>query len=242
MPIQQMFFARPSVAEYTAQGVTFDGSNDYIRRGGDLTGSADSKLWTGSFWIRLNNLGIGQTIGTNVVFSWEITFKAPGDNLQLLLQNASSSNILIMKTSALNINWHHILFSVDMANVAKRHLFVDDVSDLAVSLYVNNTIDFTDTNHSIGARTTGTTKLNGDLADFWMDFGRYVDFSIESNRRKFITAGGCPEPLGDNGELPFSAAPIMFFSGDTDDWHTNKGTGGGFTETGALTDAATNPC
>src|SRR3546814_7073174 len=52
-----------------------------------------------------------------------------------------------------------------------------------------------------------------------------------------------PRRLSDlaDGSTPTGSAPLVFLSGATASWHTNKGTGGGFTENGALTDAATDP-
>ena len=69
----------------------------------------------------------------------------------------------------------------------------------------------------------------------------YLDISVENNRRKFIDADGFPVDLGSDGSTPTGIAAIMFFSGATVSWHTNDGSGGGFTENGALTDAATSP-
>src|SRR3546814_310645 len=43
--------ASAAAAVYQPQGVNFDGTNDYLTRGGDLTGNADSKLVTGAFWF-----------------------------------------------------------------------------------------------------------------------------------------------------------------------------------------------
>jgi len=69
----------------------------------------------------------------------------------------------------------------------------------------------------------------------------FVDLSIEANRRKFIDAIGKPVDLGVDGSTPTGTAPLIFLSGTTIDWHTNKGSGGGFTEVGALTTATTSP-
>ena len=38
--------------------------------------------------------------------------------------------------------------------------------------------------------------LVDDLAEVWIAPGQYIDLSIESNRRKFITAGSKPVELG----------------------------------------------
>ena len=86
--------------------------------------------------------------------------------------------------------------------------------------------------------SSGSNKFNGDLADFWLDPGTYIDLSDPANRRKFRDASGNPVYLGADGSKPTGTAPDIFLSGNTEDWHTNKGTGGGFTENGALTDSA----
>ena len=64
---------------------------------------------------------------------------------------------------------------------------------------------------------------------------------MEANRRKFIDVDGKPVDLGSDGSTPTGTVPLMFFSGPTDDWHINKGSVGGFTETGAFTDAPYSP-
>ena len=229
-------------AGYTAQGVQFDGTNDYLSKNTDLTGNANSKLWTVSFWFNKDVSVEDKIYGADL--DKVIINMASNDKIQVKARDVSNNTDLnISSATAISKNaWHHCLFSVDMANTANRHLFIDDVDDLLVSTYNNDTLDFTQPVHSIGATAAGAFKWGGDLADVWIDFGRYVDFSIVANRRLFITAGLCPVDLGDDGSIPFSAAPIMYFSGATAAWHTNKGDGGGFTENGALTDAATNPC
>lgn len=79
------------------------------------------------------------------------------------------------------------------------------------------------------------------MSDLWAEYGVYVDFSVEATRLKFRNAGGKPVNLGSDGSIPTGGSPIQYFSGATVDWHTNKGTGGGFTENGTLTTASTSP-
>ena len=49
------------------------------------------------------------------------------------------------------------------------------------------------------------------------------------------------EDFGSTGNIPTSVAPLLYLSGATASWHTNKRTGGGITATGMLTTAATTP-
>jgi hypothetical protein len=84
--------------------------------------------------------------------------------------------------------------------------------------------------------------LDAEVAELYLNTKEFLDLSIEANRRKFISAAGKPaDDLGASGEGPTGTNPTVFLSGDTVTWHTNKGSGGGFTEVGALTDASSSP-
>jgi hypothetical protein len=136
-------------------------------------------------------------------------------------------------------DWHHVLISVDTSNTSNRHVYFDDSSmGGSWDIYtVDSIIDYT-VQLNIGRRGVNNTRyLKGYLADVWIDFDNYIDFSVEANRRKFISAAGLPVNLGSDGSLPTGSAPEVFLSGPAADWHTNKGTGGGFSEVGELTDA-----
>jgi hypothetical protein len=50
--------SRAGAAPYTANPVNFDGTNDYLNRGADLTSNSDSKIWTISFWCRPTAIGV----------------------------------------------------------------------------------------------------------------------------------------------------------------------------------------
>jgi hypothetical protein len=56
--------------------------------------------------------------------------------------------------------------------------------------------------------------FNGCMNRVWID-QRTVDFSVESNRRKFIDAGGNRVGVGDDGSLPFGTQPKIFINGDS---------------------------
>jgi hypothetical protein len=75
------------------------------------------------------------------------------------------------------------------------------------------------------------------MADVWLRFGgAVIDFSVEANRRQFITAEGKPaDPAG----WPSGGQVQMY--GPVAEWHTNKGTGGGFTVTAGALGAGTGP-
>lgn len=233
---------------YTPNAVTFDGTNDYLNRGAGLTGAVDGKKFTASFWARYD----GATSGSYSVLNsnpsrFSLAHAGGGvGNMQFILRNASGTilaNHSCGPSSYTIGHWYHYLISVDVSNPANVQCYVDD-ADGGVSTYtanVDDMVDFTTSDVFVGAVGGGGNKFNGALADLWVDFGTYIDFSVASNRRKFIDAGGSPVYLGADGSLPTGSAPDIFLSGDTATWHTNDGTGGGFTENGALTDAITEP-
>ena len=229
---------------YAADGINFDGTNDYLTRGADLTGNADSKLITGSLWFKRDATG-NQKFYTASGSLHRIHILS-GHTFEVRLEGVSSGEIVTMDgltgmsdTTA----WHHFCFCVDTADINKMKFFFDDADDLdnGSKAVTDENIDFTLSSHAIGATTSGGSKWNGCLADVWLAFGQYLDISVTANRRKFIDASGNPVNLGSDGSTPTGTAPIMFFQGATASWHTNKGSGGGFTENGALTDCATDP-
>lgn len=225
---------------YHANAVLFDGTNDYLTRGADLTGSADGKLGTVSFWFKLNG-GDGSPLEIYDNGSFEVLRRS---NNTLAVVAPGGGTTLFLKTGSTYTSgggWHHFMVSWDLANNLS-HVYVDDVDDDDGSpTRVDANIDYTTSNHALGAETGAGRKLNAEIADFYGNWAEYIDLSVESNRRKFISAQGKPVFLGATGQLPTGSDPIAFFSGPTVDWHTNKGDGEGFIENGALTDASSSP-
>lgn len=87
-------------------------------------------------------------------------------------------------------------------------------------------------------------EFDGDMAEFWFSTTR-LDFSVEANRRKFVSATGKPVDVGVDGSTPTGSAPEIYLSvrpGDAAaDFVTNRGTGNNFTQNGTLTLASTSP-
>lgn len=238
------------------QGVNFDGVNDWLELAVDLTGNADSKLVTGSFWVRFTSA----TGSTEMIWLTDTSLtttpkfrinRTSSESITFLASDSAHSLILFASTSAAfaDTAWHHVVFSFDMSDTAKRHIYVDDVSDLSASIYTDAAIDFAPGGtvvHLVGGNGPAggslSASLPGDLADFWLAPGVYIDLSVEANRRKFVGASAANAvDLGEDGSTPTGSAPLVFLSGATATWHTNKGTGEGFTENGALGDASANP-
>ncbi len=236
----------PAVVPFAANAVDFDGANDWLTRGADLSGNADGKKGIFSAWLRLDG---GD--GANLVIeeggaqlSRPIIFRNTADVFQIQHKNTSGVVKLDLKSTTAYIassTWRHLLASWDMAVAGSGRLYVTDVDDKNEITFVDDTLDYTQTDHAAGGRVNGTLPFNGCLADLYFNMAEYLDFDVVANRRKFIDASLKPVDLGSDGSTPTGTAPIVFFQGATVNWHTNKGGGGGFTENGALTDCDTSP-
>lgn len=241
----------PSVSPFAfkPRGVHFDGVNDYLSRGADFTGLADGDLGTLSFWM---NPAAEVTGGAGILhahtgaanrFRAKITNVSGNNRIDIEAWDSGGTSRLDLRTSQFidySNSWYHVVASWDVQN-GLRHLYVDDISDAATSTSSStNTLDYTAGNWWVGSENSGSSKFDGDLAEIWFNTS-YLDLSVTANRRKFITANGKPAYLGKNGTKPTGSIPLLYLSGKAAAFATNKGSGGGMTVTGSLTDAATRP-
>lgn len=237
----------PPSAEYYIDSADFDGTNDYLTSGA-LTGSADSKLLTVVFWIRVDtwtefariqSSGVG---GDGAGFIRLITNANNGIEFYFENPAGSSSSFEVRTDTAFAMvtgTWYCMMLSVDMADVAKRHLYVGDTERISVVAYTDTTLDFTKTSWTWMASAAGASKADAQIGDMWFAPGQYIDFSVEANRRKFFSSTGKPVDLGATGSAPTGVAPIIFHhiaAGEAPaNFALNRGTGGNFTINGTLT-------
>lgn len=190
------------VAVTVPESVDFDGANDYVSWASDLTGNADGKTFTFSAFVYYDGTNAPRLYHTRQDGSnyFEIYIANSTDSLSVWSVNGGTTIVGgTTGTGTLSRNtWNHILVSIDMSNSANRYIFVNDVdvtSTVGVWTYVNN-------NLKLANATTGPTvaaarypsasgQLKGRLAHVFLAY-QYVDLSVESNRRIFITAEGTP--------------------------------------------------
>jgi hypothetical protein len=230
---------------YEANAVRFDGSNDYLNRGADLTSNADSKLGIISFWYKFaGGDGSLMRIWTSHDGPSDVALQKGTDNkFKFLLQGASASYLDLRSSTAYTADgtWHHLMAAWDVGN-AVSYLYVDGSDDKDEVLNIDGTIEYVKTDHQMGANQSGASKIDWEVADFYFNTAETIDLSSASNRLKFRSAAGKPVDLGiDDGSKPTGSQPIVYFANPTATWHTNLGFGGGFTESGELTDAADSP-
>ena len=239
---------KPPYAGYQANAVNFSGSSVYLSRGANLTGAIDTKKVTGVWWHN------GGDNTNDDIFNWEKsgTFA----RLVVIRRGGGAGNIIRVRagnnadsTWALDVDgdqavnaasgWIPIIWSFDMSDTGKRQIVTGDtVNSLTVTSYSNENLSFsTGTEFYVGS--DGTNYWVGDCADFmlWQDV--YIDLSVKANRRLFVDEQGKPvHPAISTAHL---GTPIIRLSNATATWHTNVGSGGGFTENGTLTDASSSP-
>ena len=237
-----------------AEGVSFDGTNDYLSRATALTGAGASRTATISFWIYGSDTGLAlfdvSSYGSKADIDLRIktfhylllTLASPTD-YQICGVNGSSADSLFENT------WHHVIFSVDLdgngVNSPVLHFYVDDNQynnqTFVNTSYLSEGIDLFTPRFAqglyIGKSHTDASESNfkGRLAHFFMD-SSYYDLSVEANRRLFIT-----DDLKPADDLA-SQSPILYLPmTDADTAGTNLGTGGDFTVNGTLDTAQRGP-
>lgn len=233
-------------AEIEVNAVHFDGSNDVLKRGAGLTGAVDNKFALYSFWFNLKGgdgsnrtfiraSGSFNTINRDPTNLITVFF---GDVDVVLLYSGTTTTTFVAAGG-----WVHFLLSVDTTtDSSQRVVYINDVLETMTAESKNaGDIDWTRTDWGIGAQPEDSTrKIDADVAEYYMT-NEFLDLTNVNNRRKFISDAGKPVDLGVDGSTPTGTQPLIYLSGPTVDWHTNKGTGEGFTETGELTDATDSP-
>lgn len=238
---------------YTCDAADFDGTNDYLNKASALVGLADGKRGLLGGWFRMDGGdGVENRILTLAVSGnsrFLVNRSATLNQFALVGRNASGTEILQLRTSgsfAAGGGWHHFMSSWDLADTAKRHLYIDDSPDMTVTTYTNDTIDYTGgiASARVGADPAAGAKFNGCLAELFFH-PTYLDLSVESNRRKFINYALKPEDMGSNGQIPFGTTPLLYLrlaKGESaSNFAINRGTGGSFDVIGALDTASSSP-
>ncbi len=208
---------------------------------GGMIGATDSKLFTISCWLKkpeeqaANQILSGVTTVAGGTRRVEVTWFE--DKFVMNMRNAAGTTILNLHSEVVEADgqWHHFLASIDLADTAKRHVYIDDIAAIgSVVTYTNDTIDFTVADWAIGATPSGGNRLDGSIAELWFAPGVYLDLSVEANRREFLSPNGRPVNLGATGNGPTGSAPLIYLTANDGDFDLNQGTGGGFGVIGAV--------
>ncbi len=224
---------------FTYYSAVFNGSS-YETRGAELTGNADGQAGTLSFWAKAS--ADGHIFGNSAIrFRVEIV----SSRVKIWGFKSDDTEILRLQTGsdADWSTWHHLAACWDLNSSGTEKVFVDGVDQtFDVTSTEGQTIDYASGDFRIGTRGDTFGGFTGSLCELWFAL-TYLDISNSTNLQKFRTVGGHPENLGTTGQTPTGTTPIIYMHnqpGGSPNWFTNVGSGGGFTETGTITDGGSD--
>lgn len=232
----------------------FDGTNDYLTRG-SFTGQADSRKGVLSAWILVDTTASLQDLlscvkaDSTIVLEFS-AMRSAGTGPRIFMGDSIGTILQMDSTISLSAGtWYHLLASWDVS-ISASHLYINDVDRKNVTAGPNNRdVPMGTTQEwSVGAYSPfdgNGLKVNGGIAELYFAPGQYLDFSTESNRRKFITSTGKPTNLGATGSTPTGSVPLIYLhldNGETaNNFATNRTANGNLTVTGALSTYASSP-
>lgn len=228
-------------------GVDFDGTNAYldelVTNSGSYWSGKDGKIL--SFATRIdfdvNVTGTVERFVSENLGYIQFDRVASTGQLSFLVNDSGGTtrlNVITTNNVAANAGSYRILLCLDMTDVNKLKLYVNDVLQaMTVTTYANNNLDWTTGEFAVGAAYNGgSTKINGKIGFFYWNITEYIDFGTLANRRKFFDNLGGYKNLGADGSKPTGTSPAIFLWGNKDEFYINKGAGGGqFRVNGTLT-------
>ena len=247
------FLTKPAVVAGTTYGTGIYGvDSDGGTADFDMVGLFDSSGYTAltvSIWVYVNaytsgNLFFFEDYGggsyglptrLDVDGGWICASSYDTSTSRKWFAGYNQNNAKITAGGNLGLNqWIHVLYSFDSQNYSSNppRLYINDtLIPNFTTPNANWTIE-TDPNHAdvykgdnfgFGGRSGGGLSPDASYSDCWMH-PSYIDLSVTGNRRDFITAGGAPADLGNDGSNP-GVTPMNYFSGPVGDFNTQRGTG-----------------
>ena len=213
------------------EGVSFDGSTDYLSRSGSLYTS--TKTVTLSGWLykpKGNHNTILFDARDNGYNSSVIScYLGSNNTLSINFWSTFNSGSYVFYANISNIpdeTFINVLLSFDGVNNLK-YLYINEKS-YPCTLFTNRDVATNLVDFSYIGRTTTGLYAKGRLSHLFLDY-TYRDLSIVANRRLFITADGKPAS-GLETLNPILYLPMK----DKATAHLNLGTGGDFVQNGLI--------
>ena len=231
-------------SEFWGESAEFNGSSQYLRKSGSLSGASDGKEFSFACSFYMDNISSNNDllmIGTGTG-NLRLFFRYNTSNgLECFGFNSSGTTILRFDETGSPLPlaqnaWHNLLISIDLTNTSKRYMYVNNtVTTPTWDTYTNDNIEFSTSNNTdIGQESSNNNFFDGKIGFLWFDT-TYTDYSSEANRLKFFDAFGYPVDLGSDGSTPTGTQPLIYLNKG---FHsgTNLGSGGNFTPQGTPTD------
>jgi hypothetical protein len=224
---------------YIANAVRFDGTNDWLKRGGGLTGAADSQVGILSIWLKMYSTNTDEWYLFSANGSAVLFTRDSGGAARLFFPGGIDLRSAVSSVT-IAAGWRHVLMAW---NGTVAQCYINDVASTSTATPPSTVIDWTQPDWTFGGdyNTPPTNKVNFDVADFYLNTATFLDMTNVTNRRKFISATAKPVDLGATGATPTGTAPIIYLGNPFGTFQNNRGTGGNFVLSGTLTAAATSP-
>lgn len=248
---QRLYAGGGAEVEKVAHAVRFSGSNYLTKHYPNWTSwngaTGSGKTGTVSFWIRYVGTASAYIYSTYDTSQHSYIYNVFPNAIIFQYDDCAKGIATYFKTSiSLSSGvWHHVLHSWDCANATGK-IYIDDV-DRTVQTTANDVSVCWGTGagalkSKLGAKATnGSLRLAADLSEFFLH-DEYIDLSVETNRRKFLSSNSKPIELGSDGSTPFGTIPVIYMSGEAATWQakTNLGDGGDWNSVNGLFLDSTN--
>lgn len=219
-------------------GSNYDGS-DYQIRPTVLTGLTNTKQGLLIASLLINAAGnattriimtLGEVAPPNVTFS---LFMSALNKIEIIGRNVADTQAIIRTATTAFAGgpaWRTVIASWDLAT-STILMYVGDTINNTPTININEDLNYTDGDAAIGALFNGTVNYVGGLSELYFD-NKFLDISIEANRRRIVDATGKLVYFGVTGELVSGTTPVLYAPNGNVVF--NRGTGGNFTTVGQL--------
>lgn len=227
------------------------GEAGVFRLTSDITGMVDSKVGVFAVWFYYAGSNIQVILNIDASNTENGRFSVSIDNNNRIAVGATRTSFgTVIAWSSDNASpvtknsWHHLLMAWD-TDADVLYAYVDDVDvwTNTTALINNAAIEYSRTGCEV--QIAGGDLIGAPwrecLAQVWFDSNNFLDITVESNRRKFISSSAGPISLGPDGSLPLGTAPLIYLDNPYDLFRFNRGTGGDFTVFGTLSACADSP-
>ena len=223
--------------------VSFDGTNDCLKITDAVLGQTDGSNYILATWISHKQDGALTSMFATVDGGSRFFVQRTAANtifVEPRQDNGSSiGGITTTATRTISDGAYHLMIVFNMSNstAADRiKIYFNGVRQAVTTSTAmqNDNIDFTNTGFAIGANYnagTGSQKTTFEIGQFYLA-EEFLDMDNAVNLAKIYPA----KDLGANASSVTGTTPLIYLNNTTATFQNNLGSGGNFTEVGALTD------
>ena len=205
-----------SLDEFPAGAVQFR-NQTYAQRTAELTGNANSKVGTCSFWMKRGYWGQEERI-IDFPGGWSPLWIGADDKIYWATNDVGGSvnpcyfgsTIVIPQ----DLRWHHYAFAFSLGATSKTQLYIDGISrGTNITAPSNTVVGWTGRGAFLLCRRydSDANYVFGSLAEFYFNNKEFFDLSVPDNLAKLRNpSSGKPVNLGPDGSWVTGSKPIVY--------------------------------